>query len=205
MPRPLVLQFAGKELPLQLEKVARDDLYGYVEIETVDDKGRPCKTAKLASDGRSIIQSGGTAFASLSPVGEWLDRKSLTPCDQDNKPITPVPSAFAAPVPLEETATVDEFLAHNIGSAYQISSDADLGDLHEQLKAGKIFRFPFSFRGGIEADVGFLLLAADGSPFLLIGEPANFEFVGFDQPAGIEEESEVGGDEEDDSLDFGMM
>ncbi len=127
------------------------------------------------------------------------------PCDHDNKPITPVPSSFSAPVPLEQTATIDEFLGHNIATAYQISSEGDLGDLHAALKAGKIFHFPFSFRGGVEADVAFLLLSAEGAPFLLIGQPANFDFVGFDQPDDIDEESEDGGDDEDDSLDFGMM
>jgi hypothetical protein len=204
MARPLVLQFGGKELPLQLEKVARDDLYGYVEIETLDDKGRPCRAAKLASDGRSIIQSGGTAIGCISSDGEWLDKKTLTPCDHENRPIVPVPSTFGAPVELKETATIDEFLSHNIASAYQISCEADLGDLTDALKAGTIFRFPFSFRGGLVADVAFLMLAADGTPFLMIGQPAKFEFVGFDQPIALDEDQEAG-DEEEESLDFSMM
>ena len=204
MARPLVLKFAGNELPLQLEKVSRDDLYGYVEIETVDDQGRPCKAAKLGGDGKSVIQTGGTAIACLSPAGDWLERKTLTPVDNENKPITPVPSTFGAPVVLEATATVEEFLDHNITSVYQISSEVDFGDLTAQLRAGTIYRFPFSFRGGIEADVAFLMCAADGTPFLMIGQPTKFDFVGFDAPA-FDEDSEVGAEEEEDALDFSMM
>jgi hypothetical protein len=204
MARPLVLQFGGKDLPFQIEKVARDDLYGYVEIETVDDKGRPCRAAKLASDGRSIILSGGTAVGCISSTGDWLERKSLTPVDADNQPITPVTSSFSAPVALEETVTIDEFLSHNIVSVYQITCETDFGDLTKELQAGKIFRFPFSFRGGLEADAAFLLQSADGTPFLMIGHATKFEFVGFEQPTGIDNPFDEG-EPEDESLDFSMM
>jgi len=205
MGKPLVLQYGGMDVPVQIEKVSRDDLYGYVDVETFDDQGRACKTAKLAGDGRSIIQTGGTAFACLSPAGEWCDRKALTPVDAENKPITPVPSTFNAPVPLEQTATADELFSHNIASVYRIHSEADLGSLADDLKAGKIFRFPFSFRGGLEADVAFLLCAADGTPFLLIGHPTKFDFVGFEQPMAVEDEFDGGAEEEDESLDFSMI
>jgi hypothetical protein len=204
MAKPLILQFGGKELPVQLDRVTRDDLYGFVEIETLDEQGRPCKSAKLASDGKSIIQSGGTAIACLSPNGEWLERKSLTPVGPDDKPITPVPSTFAAPVPLDQTASIDELLSHNITSVYRLSAEADIGELVQSLQGGQIFRFPFSFRGGLMADVAFLLLSADGTPFLLIGHPAKFEFIGFEQPAAIDDEAD-GADEDEESLDFSMM
>jgi hypothetical protein len=184
--------------------VTRDDLYGFVDIETLDEQGRPCKSAKLAGDGKSIIQSGGTAIACLSASGEWLERKSLTAVDQDDKPITPVSSTFNAPVPLDQTASIDELLSHNITSVYQLSAEGDIAELVQSLSAGKIFRFPFSYRGGLMADVAFLLVSADGTPFLLIGQSTKFECIGFDQPAAIEDETE-GADEEEESLDFSMM
>ena len=208
MAKPLVLQFGGRELPFQIEKVSRDDLYGYVEVETLDEHDRPCRAAKLASDGRSIIQSGGTAIGTLSAAGEWLDKKTLTPVDVENKPITPVASTFNAPVPIDgQLATIDELLSHNVGSVYQITCEADIADLLAKLKAGKIFKFPFSFRGGLEADTAFLLQSADGTPFLLIGQPAKFEFVGFEQASAIEDPfaEEDGAGAEEESLDFSMM
>ena len=72
-----------------------------------------------------------------------------------------------------------------------------------ELKKGTIYSFPYSFRGGLEANAGFLLLAADGTPFLMVGEPTKLEFLGFDQASGVEEDANE--TEDEDSLDFGMM
>ena len=204
MPKPLVLQFGGSEIPFILSKVERSDLYGFVEIEALDDQGRKCSMATLADDGKSVIGSGGTAMCTLSPEGQWLEKKTLKPCDHQGNVITPCASSYAAPVPLEKTATVDEYLSHDIRSVYQISCETDFGPLMAELKKGTIYQFPYSFRGGLEADAGFLLLAADGTPFLAIGTPTKLEFVGFEQAAGISEESE-GTAEEEETLDFSMM
>src|SRR5436853_572380 len=101
MAKPLVLAFGGVELPFTLSKVERSDLYGFVEIETLDEKGRRCTLATLADDGRSVITSGGTAIISLSPDGTWIEKKTLTPTDHLGTKISPVPSSYSAPVPLE--------------------------------------------------------------------------------------------------------
>src|SRR6185295_18921094 len=63
MAKPLVLSFGGMEIPCPLCKVERSDLYGFVEIETLDEQGRKCSLATLADDGKRVITSGGTAFA----------------------------------------------------------------------------------------------------------------------------------------------
>ena len=55
MGKPLIVKFAGAEIPLSLSKVERSDLYGFVETETLDEKGRKCTSATLADDGRSLI------------------------------------------------------------------------------------------------------------------------------------------------------
>jgi len=114
-----------------------------------------------------------------------------------------VPSSYAAPILLEQAATIDEYLSYNIRAVYQIRSEANTAPLMEELKKGTIFGFPYSFRGGLEPDTGFLLLAADGTPFIAIGTPTRLEFVGLKQTAAVVEE-EAGGEEED-ALDFGMM
>ncbi len=201
MAKPLVVQFAGVDLPLDMSRVERSDLYGYVEVEALDSQGRKCFSATLADDGQTVVASGGSAFAKLSADGKWLEKTQIKPVDVEGKEITPVPSSFAAPVALTQTATVEEYLSHNIRSVYQVSSEADLSGLMAKLKEGMIFSFPYSFRGGLEADAGFLLLAADGTPFVAVGSPTKLEFISFDQPAAAEEEAAEG--EED--LDFGMM
>jgi hypothetical protein len=202
MSKPLVVQLDGIDLPLDMSRVERSDLYGYVETEALDAKGRKCFSASLADDGQTIIASGGSAFAKLSQDGKWLEKTEIKPVDAEGNLITPVPSSYAAPVPLVRTATVEEYLSHNIRSVYQVRSEADLSPLMAKLKAGIIFTFPYSFRGGLEADAGFLLLAADGTPFVAVGNPTKLEFISFDQPAAAEEEPVEGGEEE---LDFGMM
>jgi hypothetical protein len=199
MAKPLVVQFGGVDLPLEMNRVERSDLYGYVETEALDAQGRRCLSATLADDGQTIVGSGGSSFASLSADGMWLEKSQLKPVDAEGKPITPVPSSYAAPVPLEKTVSIDEYLAHNIRSVYQVTSD--LGPLMAKLKEGTIFAFPYSFRGGLEPDAGFLLLAADGTPFVAIGNRTKMDFVGFDQTAAVDEEAEGEGED----LDFGMM
>jgi hypothetical protein len=203
MAKPLILRFGGSELPFTLSKVERSDLYGFVEIETLDEQGRKCFTAMLAEDGRNIIPSGGSAIVTLSPEGNWIEKKVLIPCDHLGNRITPVGSSYTAPVPLEETVSIEEYLSHDIRAVYQLSCESDLVPLMVELKKGTIFHFPYSFRGGLEPDAGFLLLAADGMPFLAIGAATKLEFVGFAQEAGIAADNESS--EEDESVDFGMM
>jgi len=202
--KPLVLAFGGVEIPLALAKVERSDLYGFVEVETLDEKGRKCVLAALAEDGKSIIPPGGTAIASLSPEGNWLEKKSLIPTDTQGNRIAPVASSYAAPVNVEKTACIEEYLSHDIRAVYQISSEGNWGALLDELKKGTIYTFPYSFRGGLEPDAGFLLLAADGTPFLAVGSPTQLEFVGLEQSAAVAEEEE-GARESEDSIDFGML
>jgi hypothetical protein len=204
MAKPLVLSFAGIDFPFSLSKVERSDLYGFVETEALDEQGRKCTLATLADDGKSLIPSGGSAMVTLSAEGNWVEKKALIPTDNQGNRITPVASSFAAPVPIEKTVSIDEYLSHNIRAVYRISSEADYGPLLAELKKGTIYGFPYSFRGGLEPDAGFLLLAADGTPFITIGTPTRLEFVGLEQTAAIAED-EGGGEEDEESLDFSMM
>ncbi len=202
MAKPLVVSLGGSDFALNLNKVERSDLYGFIEVETLDEQGRKCTLATLADDGRTLIGASGSALATLSVDGDWLDKKALRPVDNQGQSMTPVQSSYSAPVPLQKTATIEEYLGHNIRSAYQVSSEADLGPLLAELTKGTIFHFPYSFRGGLEPDAGFLLLAADGTPFVAIGSQTRLEFVGLQQVGTAEEEPEG---EDDESLDFSMM
>ena len=108
-------------------------------------------------------------------------------------------------MPLEKTVTIDEYLSHDVRAVYQVSCEgADLTPLTSKLKKGTIFQFPYSFRGGLEPDAGFLLLGADGTPFVAIGSPTQLEFVGLEQSAAITSDADEG-EESEDSLDFSMM
>lgn len=203
MARPLVVEYGGEQIPLDLHKVERSDLYGSVEIETYDDEGKRCTVATLAQDGKTIVTTGGSAFGCVNQDGSWLDRSTLTPVDMEGAPLQPYASSFAEPVTLSLTATIEEYLDHNIRTVYQIDSDADLAPLRAELSAGTIFTFPFSYRGGLAPDQGFLLESADGGLFFLVGSANRVEFTGIGQPDVIEDDEESSDD--DDTLDFAMM
>jgi hypothetical protein len=204
MAKPLVVNLGGADFPLDLSKVERSDLYGFIEVETLDEQGRRCTLATLADDGKTIIGTSGSAIAMLTPEGNWVERRTLIPTDNQGQAIKPVSSSYSAPVPLSKKATIEEYLGHNIRSVYQVTAEVDLAPLMGELKKGTIFRFPYSFRGGLEPDAGFLLLAADGTPFLAIGTPTKLEMIGLDQTAGVVDDEDAGGDE-DNALDFSMM
>jgi hypothetical protein len=202
--KPLIFQLGDKELSFTLEKVDRSRLYGYKEVEVLDESGQRCELATLAADGRTVVGRGGTAFGQLSADGQWCEKGTLMPVDLDGRQIVPVPSSYSAPIKLFNTATIDEYLVHNIRLVYQLQTADDISDLLPELGRGTIFSFPYSYRGGLEADAGFLLMGHDGNVFLAVGNPTTVEFVGLQQPAAIIEEEEDQEDETD-LMDFDMI
>jgi hypothetical protein len=205
MAKPLVFDFHGYSVEVALEKIDRARLYGYVDTEVQDEAGKPCELATLLGDGHSIVGRGGSAIAYLSADGLWRARAELRPVDPQGNPITPVKSSFDAPIPLAETATVDDFLSHNVHLIYQVVLAAEVPTLMDELKAGTVFKFPFSYRGGVEASPAFLLLGADGTPFLCVGTPTAIEFVGPAATAPAIADETAGGGEDEDALDFSLV
>lgn len=203
MPKPLVFNFCGQDISFALEKVDRSKLYGFKEVEALDAQNRKCQLVTLADDGRTVVGSGGIAFSLVAPDGIWCDKSDLTPVDIDGERIEPVASSYSAPVPLVERVSTEHYLEHNVRSVYLIETEDSAPELLEELQQGAIYKFPYSYRGGLEADAGFLLSGADGKLFLAIGNPTNAEFVGLQQQAAVveEEASEDGGD----MMDFDMI
>ena len=205
MAKPLTVVLHGETVNLDLSKVDRDKLYGYSETEVVDDAGKPCELATLISDGHTIIGKGGTALAYLTEDGQWRKKADLKAVDPDSKPITPVKSTFDTPVMLDATATLDEYLSHNIHAIYHLTPDEADTPLADELKKGTIYTFPFSYRGGLEASVGFLLQGSDGNPFLCVGSRTDVEFLGLDEVAPAVPDAEETLADADEAIDFSMM
>jgi hypothetical protein len=205
MTKSLTVVFQGESINLTLEKVERSKLYGYIAAEVVDAMGQRCELATLSGDGHSIVGKGGTAIAYLSPGGLWRTKAELKPVDIHGKVTTPVPSSFAAPLKLDRKATVDGYLSHNIHLIYHLTPDKEHASLKKELRGGAIFQFPFSYRGGLEASVGFLLLGADGNLFLCVGAPTSLAFVGWNASARVQAETETALADEEDMLDFDLV
>ena len=205
MAKPLTVVYRGETLHLDLEKVERSKLYGYVDTEVVDETGKPCELATLISDGHSIVGKGDTALAYLTPEGLWRKKSDLKAVDIHGNTIVPVKSTFDTPVSLDATASIDEYLSHNIHLIYKLTPDEVCEPLEEELKRGTIFHFPFSYRGGLEASAGFLLLGSDGHAFLCVGTPTAAEFVDLKATAPVVPEADEATAVEDDALDFSLV
>jgi hypothetical protein len=203
MAKPLVFRFGDKDVAFGLNKVDRSKLYGYKDLEVLDEKGRKCELATLAGDGRTVVARGGSGFAQLTADGNWCEKSALKPVDVDGKEIQPVTSSYSAPVPLADVTSVADYLQHNIRLVYQLTDEGETATVRNALKDGAIYKFPYSYRGGLEADAGFLLQGDDGNVFLAVGSPTKVEFVGLAQVAAVEEETEAV--EEGDLMDFDMI
>lgn len=203
MPRPLTLKFKNKDIVCVPDKVDRSKLYGSIDVEALDAKGRRCTLATLAEDGRTLVGIGGSCFAIISTDGEWLEKAKLRPVDREGRDIKPVGSTYAGPVQIRDMATIDEFLQHNIKNVYALKMDGQIDELMAELKKGTIFTFKYSFRGGLEYDIAFLIAGAEGGAFMCIGKPTTIHFVGLEQSALPDDETQA--EETDDTLDFAMM
>jgi hypothetical protein len=108
-------------------------------------------------------------------------------------------------VTVDKKATIEEYLSHNINTIYHLTSDVELDQLNDELNNGAIFQFPFSYRGGLEASVGFILKGADGNTFLCVGVRTAFEFVGLKATAAVVSEEESAPVDDEDMLDFSLV
>lgn len=206
MAKPLVVEFQGTAIELTLEKIERSRLYGYVDVEVVDDSGKRCELATLIGDGHSVVGKGGTAIAYLSQGGLWLRKTELKAVDVHGSPIIPVKSSFDAPIPLVEKATIDDYLTHNVHLVYRLIANQEHSGLMTELRNGTIFKFPFSYRGGaMEASAGFVLLGGDGNMFLCVGVPTALEFAGLKATAAVVPDEETAAADDDDALDFSLV
>ena len=197
MARALVLSLDGNEFPAQLQKIDREKLYGNIEIEAFDEEGNQAFLQILDVDGKTLIDTGGTSLATLDEDGNSVDRKKLTPITSDGEEVQPVPSSFSAPNIIYE-ATIDEYLSHTVKSVYLLTppegSNFDL--LEDVLSGDALYKFDFSYRGGLEYDTAFLV-GNKKNIFMIIGVNTTLQFVKLNQPSVLEpvEEQEISGEE----------
>lgn len=203
MARPLILSLDGQEFQVTLIKIDRDKLYGRVEIEAFDEKGKPAELRVLAADGKTLIDKGGTALATVNDKGDSVERSVLVPVDANGDKIEQVPSSFGRTNELR-SATVEDYFRQIVKSVYLVQpfENSDIGPLHDQLAADQMFAFPFSWRGGVEYDNAFLI-GAGRDAFVVVGKQADFQFIKLNQATVLDstEEEEISADD----LDFDLM
>jgi len=203
MARSLILSVDGREFPVQIVKINREDLYGSVEIEAFDEKGKPAELLILAPDGKTLIGKGGTALATLDAKGNSISRTELNVVGANGEELPRVTSSFEQPNELRK-AEVDDYLSMIVKSVYSIDAagEESISHLVDLLSDGRIYRFPFSYRGGVEYDDAFVI-GNGKDAFLVIGKQAAMQFAKLGQAAVLEpiEEEEVSADD----LDFDLL
>jgi len=203
MARALVLSVDGREIPVQIVKINREDLYGSVEIEAFDEKGKPAELLILAPDGKTLIGKGGTALATLDTKGNSISRTELSVVGPKGEELPRVESSFDKPNELR-SAEVDDYLSMIVKSVYSIDAvgEESISHLLDLLSDGRIYRFPFSYRGGVEYDDAFVI-GNGKDAFLVIGKQAVMQFAKLGQAVVLEpiEEEEISADD----LDFDLL
>jgi len=197
MPRPLILSLDGREFPVQIQKIDRDKLYGKVDIEAFDEKGNSAQLFVLAPDGKTLIDRGGTALATVDEDGNSVSRADLIAVDEEGEKIDTVTSSFNQ-VNVLKRAKEEDYLSQLVKSVYLIDpvEGADKKYLQDHVSAGLIFNFDFSYRGGLEYDNAYIL-GNKSDTFMVVGKPAELEFVKLNQSVDLDttEEEDVSADE----------
>lgn len=202
MPRTLTLSLDGEEFDVQLVKIDREKLYGSVEIEAFDEKGKPAEIRVLDADGRTLMDKGGTALVTVDEKGNSVDRSTLKAVDEHGDPIEKVTSSFDAPNVLKK-GEIEDYLDQIVKSVYLLRpADGPIDILNDHLAEGQLYRFPFSYRGGLEHDNAFIV-GSRSDAFMVIGRTAELKFVSLNQAAQLDavEEKEITGEE----IDFDLL
>ena len=197
MPRPLVLSLDGREFDVRIVKIDREKLYGKVEIEASDERGNPAQLLILAPDGKTLIDKGGTALATVDESGDSISRADLVAVDEEGEKIDTVPSSFNQ-VNVLKQAKPEDYLSQLVKSVYLIDpvEKIDKKYLQDHVSSGLIYNFDFSYRGGLEYDNAYVL-GNRSDVFMVVGKPAELEFVKLNQAVDLDvtEEEEVTADE----------
>ena len=200
MSKVIEVVFHGTVARIALERVGRDQLYGSTRRIGLDSKGRECATAFLTRDGQHVLGPGCTAGLYLDQHGDVVTNEDLVMTDPQGIPAEKLPSTASSPQELSGPVPVEAILEHVVTDLYQVdNSDLD-NTMAASLTQGDIYQMPFRSRASFK-DTHAFMLANEHGVFLLVAQPARFEFVGQDSQAVSEEDEE----EEHNDLDFEMM
>jgi hypothetical protein len=202
MAREVDFNLGGSQFFAELVKYDRKKVYGWVEEKAFDNDGMECSLSYLMDDGRTIIPGGGFSQKIFSADGQEVSRAELKTESVDGSDLITFPSVFDGQV-LLSPSSIDEYLALNVTSIYQLGI-RDGGDkVVKHLSQGNIYKMNFSYRGGFDPDMAFLLASGD-TVFLVSGKPTNYSMLSRnDQVSENDESSDI--EDEDSEIDFGMM
>ena len=201
MGKTLDLNFRGYTFSLSPMKVERRKLYGYTEVRGIDlSTGKTLVQAGLNGNGVTIVPKGGTKIGLLCD-GNWMEREELKAIGPDGTAVEKYPSTFDTPVDVAKLATSEELLDNVVCSVYQLTGDDSVALAH--VIGDRIYSFPFCYTATYNRMKAFLLSKGDEC-YIVIGEPADFEMIGLQEQATLDNE-DTDGDVDVDDFDFGNM
>jgi hypothetical protein len=198
MAKELRFSISGAEYASAPVKLERKKIYGWSDIVATDKNGEVCDKAYLLADQALLIPSGGYKQGSVDKNGLWVEKSTLTAYDKDGNVLPEYASSFDSVIELKEKVSIEEFLDNEWESVYQLVN-ADLA----AAVGNDIFKFEFSYRGGVNHNDGYLL-NTPGGLFLFTGDKQEFPFVTLAEQSVIDETEEES-EEEIDELDFSMF
>ena len=198
MAKELRFSLSGTEFTSVPVKLERKKIYGWSDLVATDNAGEVCDTAYLSPDDALLIPSGGYKQGVVDDAGRWIEKSELTACDSDGVELPQYPSSFDAVISLDKTVTEEEFLDNDWEAVYQLVN-ADLA----AAVGDNIYKFEFSYRGGINHNDGYLI-NTPGGLFLFAGDKQEFPLVSLADQTVIDEVEEEA-EEEIDDLDFSMF
>lgn len=203
MPRELTFRLKNTEAAVVPVKVDRKKLYGWTQIDAVDDEGNPCDLASSDDSGQLILSRGGTAMAILSGKGEWVDRSDLVAVMEDGSPAPLITSSYRTLIELERQLDEEEFLDYDVTDFYELR---EAPASFRRAVGKRIYLFDYTYFDSYETTPA-LIMESDGSLFMLLGRRRDTEMLCLhdcsDGNQGEDDELEVEGDQ--DELDFTMF
>ena len=188
----------GRVLTAGLSKIDRAKIYGWSDLETVDENDSPCTIATLV-DGRHVLPSGSVSMVKLDSKGEKVNTSDLVGMTAEGQSVEKYPGVFTGPVQLH-TGNLDDYFAMAVKAVYVLEFEGE-NPLAADLADGKLLQFKFNYREDYEADDAFLIANGLGV-YCVTGQISELEFLAQSQPESpVEEEA----DDTEELMDFSMF
>ena len=199
MAKDIVVNLGGKDSSFSFRAVDRSSLYGKRKRVLLDEKGEPCTRASLLDDGSLLLKSGMTAQGYFLSDGRSYKQSELEAFDSSGKALSKAPSTLGESQALKEISAEDA-LSISQQSVYALEPTELAEELKTALADGKVFSFTFNYREDYQAETA-LLVGNENGYFAIIGQPVEFEWVGFKAVVDLPPES----DDSEEELDFEMF
>ena len=177
MTRTVIIEHDGRELIFALSRLDRRKLYGWKRRVGLDSEGRECIAGQLTQDGRWLLAPGSVAEMYMDENGDYIEQADLVVYDEEGNPLAKLPSTLDTPQPLGEPIPFAEYYDHIVMVVYTLEPE-DADDI--PFADGKPRRIPFRYRAGTNDHAAFIVKGEAGL-FLVVAEPAGFDFIGFDE------------------------